>query len=157
VHLEVGGEGFDFLGFQHRLVRARGRTGARQFVFLARWPSRRAMSRAHERIRDLTSRARLLVPVKKVVQDVNAFTLGWSAYFRYGNSASAFDDVMSFANERMILFVAALHKRNRAYGLYALLASGNRLGLVNLHGAVVAPRPLRGWRDVPNALGEGRR
>jgi RNA-directed DNA polymerase len=99
----------------------------------------------------------LLVPVKKVVHDVNAFTRGWSAYFRYGNSASAFDDVMSFTTERMALFVAALHRRNRAYGHYALLASGNRLGLMHLHGIVVAPRPLRGWRDAPNALGEGRR
>ena len=27
VHLEEGGEGFDFLGFHHRLVRSRGRTG----------------------------------------------------------------------------------------------------------------------------------
>jgi hypothetical protein len=37
VHLENGGEGFDFLGFHHRLVRARGCTGARRFVFLARY------------------------------------------------------------------------------------------------------------------------
>jgi len=34
VHLVEGGEGFDFLGFHHRLVRARGRSGARRFVFL---------------------------------------------------------------------------------------------------------------------------
>jgi RNA-directed DNA polymerase len=27
VHLEEGGEGFDFLGFHHRLVRSRGRNG----------------------------------------------------------------------------------------------------------------------------------
>ena len=27
VHLEVGGEGLDFLGFHHRLVRSRGLTG----------------------------------------------------------------------------------------------------------------------------------
>ena len=46
VHLQVGGEGLDFLGFHHRLVRARGRTGARRFVFLARWPSRRALQLA---------------------------------------------------------------------------------------------------------------
>ncbi|MEV6032851.1 hypothetical protein AB0L65_16965 [Nonomuraea sp. NPDC052116] len=29
VHLAEDGEGFDFLGFHHRLVRAQGRTGAR--------------------------------------------------------------------------------------------------------------------------------
>ena len=36
VHLEEGGEGFDFLGFHHRLMRARDRTGARRVLFLAR-------------------------------------------------------------------------------------------------------------------------
>ena len=30
VQLEVGGEGLDFLGFHHRLVRSRGLTGASQ-------------------------------------------------------------------------------------------------------------------------------
>ena len=30
VHLEEGGEGFDFLGFHHRLVRSRGLNGKRR-------------------------------------------------------------------------------------------------------------------------------
>jgi hypothetical protein len=37
VHLEEGGEGFDFLGFHHRLVRSRGRNGEKPVTFLARW------------------------------------------------------------------------------------------------------------------------
>ena len=44
VHLEEGGEGFDFLGFHHRWVRARSHS-ARQVMFLARWPSDKAMQR----------------------------------------------------------------------------------------------------------------
>ena len=67
VHLEEGGEGFDFLGFHHRLVRARGRRGTKRVVFLARWPSRRATQHARDRIRELTDRKRLLVPVEEVV------------------------------------------------------------------------------------------
>ncbi len=35
VLLEVGGDGFDFLGFHHRLVRSRGTTGKRGVIFLA--------------------------------------------------------------------------------------------------------------------------
>lgn len=61
VHLIVGGEGLDFLGFHHRWVRARGRTGGQRVEFLARWPSRRAMQQARDRIRSLTERRRLLV------------------------------------------------------------------------------------------------
>jgi RNA-directed DNA polymerase len=38
VHLEDGGEGFDFLGFHHRLVRSRGLNGKKPVTFLARWP-----------------------------------------------------------------------------------------------------------------------
>src|SRR3954469_11878042 len=42
VHLRVGEEGFDFLGFHHRLVRSRPRDGRRPVEFLARWPADRA-------------------------------------------------------------------------------------------------------------------
>jgi hypothetical protein len=42
VHLEVGGEGVDFLGFHRRLVRAWARTGGKQVTFLARWPANKA-------------------------------------------------------------------------------------------------------------------
>ena len=61
VHLEEGGEGFDFLGFHHRLVRSRGRNGTRPVTFLARWPADKAMQHARDRIRELTRRSRLLL------------------------------------------------------------------------------------------------
>src|SRR5512133_1802943 len=47
VHLQVGGAGFDFLGFHHRLVRLTGRRNSRwSATFLARWPADRAMKHA---------------------------------------------------------------------------------------------------------------
>ena len=61
VHLEEGGEGFDFLGFHHRLVRSRGLNGKRPVTFLARWPADKAMQHARDRIRELTGRSRLLL------------------------------------------------------------------------------------------------
>jgi group II intron reverse transcriptase/maturase len=42
VHLAEGGEGFDFLGFHHRLVRGRTPRSA-HLTFLARWPARKAV------------------------------------------------------------------------------------------------------------------
>jgi len=51
VHLEEGGQGFDFLGFHHRLVRSRGLGGKKPVAFLARWPSDGAMQHARDRIR----------------------------------------------------------------------------------------------------------
>ena len=50
--------GFDFLGFHHRLVRSdRRRPAARACMFLARWPSNKAMQHARDRIRELTARS----------------------------------------------------------------------------------------------------
>jgi RNA-directed DNA polymerase len=148
VHLVEGGEGFEFLGFHHRLVRARGRTGARRFVFLARWPSRRAVQHARDRIRELTARSRLLVPVEEVVGSLNRFLRGWARFFRIGNSARVFDKIRTYTVERMALFVAKLHRRSRRYGWFVIRQSPDCLGLVNLNGIVVAPRPNRAWRAL---------
>jgi RNA-directed DNA polymerase len=81
VELAEGGgpeSGFVFLGFHHRLVRARGRTGAKRVVFLARWPARKAIQHARDRIRQLTCRSRLRVPAGIIVREINTFLRGWA-------------------------------------------------------------------------------
>ncbi len=157
VHLTEYGEGFDFLGFHHRLVRARGRTGAPRMLFLARWPSRQAVQRARDRIRELTDRSRLLVPVDVIVRQVNTFVRGWAGYFRYGNSAHIFGKIQTYTRVRLAIFIGHRHKRSRAWGWRVVVyASPDQFGLINLDGAVIAPRPNRPWRS-PNTAGEGRR
>jgi hypothetical protein len=157
VHLREGGEGFDFLGFHHRYVRGRTQR-SRTITFLARWPSRQAMQHARDRIRELTARERLLLPVERVVQDLNGFLRGWAGYFRYGNSARPFDKIQTYAVARLSLFVAKRHQMPRSYGwkMVAYL-SPNKIGLIDLDGCVIAPRPNRPWRAKPNADGERRR
>jgi Reverse transcriptase (RNA-dependent DNA polymerase)/Group II intron, maturase-specific domain len=144
VHLEEGGEGVDFLGFHHRWVRA---NRAKHVQFLARWPSRRAMQHARDRVREITARERLLLPVEDIVQDLNGYLRGWAGYFRYGNSARHFDAISNYAAHRVASHVAKRHKRTRGYG-WSVLAfqSPDRLGLIDLNGTVVAPRPHRAWR-----------
>jgi group II intron reverse transcriptase/maturase len=144
VHLEEGGEGVDFLGFHHRWVRA---SRAKHVQFLARWPSRRAMQHAQDRVREITARERLLLPVEDVVQDLNGYLRGWAGYFRYGNSARHFNLIEHHAHNRLALFVAKRHQRSRAFGWRVVTySSPNRLGLISLAGTVVAPRPHRAWR-----------
>jgi RNA-directed DNA polymerase len=157
VHLAEGGEGFDFLGFHHRYVRGRTRR-SRHITFLARWPSRQAMQHARDRIRELTGRERLLLSVEEVVQDINSFLRGWAGYFRYGNSARPFDKIDRYAVTRLSLFVAKRHRAPTRY-VWKLVAyeSPNRMGLINLNGRVIAPRPDRSWRAKPHAGGERRR
>jgi RNA-directed DNA polymerase len=155
VHLAEGGEGLDFLGFHHRWVR--GQTPrSRHFCFLVRWPSRQAMRHARERIRWLTTRTRLLVSVKAVVQEINAFLRGWAGYFRFGSSRAAFDEIGTYAFERLALFVAKRRGASWRVGRFLLTVSPDRYGLISLGGAV-GPRPGRPWRYQPNAGGEGRR
>jgi RNA-directed DNA polymerase len=146
VHLVEGGEGFDFLGFHHRLVRSRPHRGTGGLIYLARWPSRKAAQHARDRIRFLTMRARLAAPVEQIVQEVNIFLRGWAGYFRYGNSAREFDKIRSYAVMRVALFVAKRHQRGRSWGFAQVYRSHDSLGLISLNGTVVAPRPNRPWR-----------
>jgi RNA-directed DNA polymerase len=157
VQLVVGQPGFDFLGFHHRLVRSLPRRKASGYVFLARWPSERAMRHARERIRFLTMRARLIAPVEQVVAEVNRFLRGWAGYFRFGNSARTFDKIRNYALMRVALFTAKRHKRGRSWGFAQIYRSQDALGLISLDGTVVAPRAHKPWRDKPNADGERRR
>ena len=159
VHMEVGGAGFDFLGFHHRLIRVTGRRNHRWSVtFLARWPSDRAMQHARDRLRELTKRSRLLLPVGVIVEEVNRFLRGWAAYFRYGNSAVRFEKIMQYVWNRVALVIAKRRKRSRTYGWHVLAyQSPDHLGLISLSGTIVAPRPFKAWRERPNAGGERRR
>jgi group II intron reverse transcriptase/maturase len=146
VHLREGGEGVDFLGFHHRYVR--GATArSRHLAFLVRWPSRQAIGHARQRLREITDRSRLKVPVEVTVQDLNRFLRGWAAYFRYGNSAWLFDKIMIYAYRRLAGFIAKRHKQRKRYGYWVLAHTPDRFGLINLNGTVVAPRPNRSWRQ----------
>src|SRR5919198_3521398 len=80
VHLREGGEGLDFLGFHHR--RVRGERGYRHLRFLARWPSREAMQRARDRIREITDSKRLRDPVEVIVQDRDPLHAGHALELR---------------------------------------------------------------------------
>ena len=158
VELVADGEGFDFLGFHHRMVRSRGVHGRRGVEFLARWPSDRAMRRARDRIGQLTVRSRLLLPVEVVVEDLNRFLRGWAGYFRYGHSATRFDKIQQHATDRLALFIGKRYKRGRRFGLSVVAyKSADRCGLVSLNGIVIAPRANKPWREKPNAGGERRR
>ena len=105
------------------------------------------MRHARDRIRDLTGRERTGQPVEDVVQDINRFLRGWANYFRYGNSSPSFDAIMVHATRRLSLLVAKRHQRASGYGWWAVAyQSPDRMGLLNIAGTVVSPRPHRAWR-----------
>ena len=158
VELTEGGEGLDFLGFHHRQVRSRGIHGRRGITFLARWPSDKAMQHARDRIRELTVRSRLRLPVQMVVQELNGFLRGWANFFRYGHSTIRLGKIRDYALERLALFIGKRHKRGRGFGWNVVAyLSPDQCGLISLSGIVVAPRAGKPWREKPNAGGERRR
>ena len=110
------------------------------------------MQRARDRIRELTDRSLLLLPVEAIVMNVNRFVRGWAAYFRYGNSTRHFDKIKGYMRMRLALVISKRHKRSRAFGRSVVFfRSPNHLGLIGLDGIVAAPRPYRAWRVTPNA------
>jgi group II intron reverse transcriptase/maturase len=147
VHLVEGGEGLDFLGFHNRLVRGWTPRSA-HLTFLARWPARKAVRHARDRIRSITARSRLLVPVEQIVEELNLFLRGWAGYFRYGNSALLLGQIRNYALRRLALWLSKRGNRRRAWGwgMTQVLLSPNHLGLISLDGIVVPPRPMRAWK-----------
>jgi hypothetical protein len=120
VYLDNEGEGsFDFLGFHHRMVESFSKPG---WHFLARWPSARATQAARTRIRELTERRLLLLPIEDVVANLNRFLTGWAGYFRRGNSTTQFHKLDLYAAERLARWIGMRHKARRplAYGYWRL-------------------------------------
>jgi RNA-directed DNA polymerase len=147
VHLAEGEEGFDFLGFHHRLVRGRTPKSA-HLTFLARWPARKAVQGARDRIREITGRKWLWMPAGDIVRDLNLFLRGWSGYFRYGNSARVLGQIRNYALVRLASWLSKKGNRRRAWGwgIKQVLLSPDHLGLISLDGTVCPPRPFRDWR-----------
>jgi group II intron reverse transcriptase/maturase len=105
-HLARGAEGFDFLGFHHRMVESwkwRGRW------YLQKWPSGRAMTSIRGKIRDRTDRRYARLPLEDTVESLNHVTRGWGNYFRYGNSGQKFSQIDSYVNERLAILASAKH------------------------------------------------
>ncbi|MGH9382613.1 MAG: group II intron reverse transcriptase/maturase [Thermoanaerobaculia bacterium] len=135
VRLDDGGEGsLDFLGFNHRMVESFSKPG---WHFLARWPSAAATQAARTRIRELTARRLLRLPVEDVVANLNRFLTGWGGYFRRGNSTVQFHKLDRYAVERLGRFVGQRHgfKRPLAHGRWLVRQQGY-LGLRPLVGRV---------------------
>jgi RNA-directed DNA polymerase len=106
VHLAKGAEGFDFLGFHHRMRKSWKRPGR---WYLQQWPTPRAMASIRAKIRERTDRRYAGLPLGAVVDNLNPVLRGWGAYFRYGNSAAKFDQIDAYVNQRLAMLASTKH------------------------------------------------
>jgi hypothetical protein len=132
--LTRGEEGFDFLGFHHRMVEL---SKWRDRYYLQKWPSPRAMNSIRAKVRDRTTPSRASWDLNDVVADLNPVLRGWGAYFRHGNSSRKFAAVDSYVHQRLARL--ASHK----YGLRGPLMAtrfnygwATSLGLHRLNGTI---------------------
>lgn len=107
VELGAKGQGFDFLGYAHRLSRKQTRQGRYR---LERWPGAKAEQRMIAKVKALLLSPYLPTNLPEVVGELNALLRGWGAYFRWGESRRVFGRVDSYLCQRFALY------RARKYG-----------------------------------------
>jgi RNA-directed DNA polymerase len=106
VCLRGGDEGFDFLGFHHRMVESWRRRGR---WYLHKWPSNRAMASIRAKVRERTPRGYAGLDMAVVVENLNPVLRGWGNYFRYGNSSRQFNLIDSYVHQRVAKLASVKH------------------------------------------------
>jgi len=106
VDLRHGTEGFDFLGFHHRMVESRKQRGR---YWLNKWPSPRAMASIRAKVKERTAPSRVGLDLHVVVEDLNPVLRGWGTYFRQGNSSAKFGAIDAYVHERMARLASRKH------------------------------------------------
>jgi RNA-directed DNA polymerase len=90
----------DFLGYTFRSSRSHLPGGGSRYWRVE--ASSKAQKRAREKLRELTSARFCWMPIKDVVERVNALLRGWLAYFSKGHPAKARRTLVRFAEQRLI-------------------------------------------------------
>jgi group II intron reverse transcriptase/maturase len=134
VYLRQGKEGFDFLGFHHRMRRSWKFPGRH---YLNRWPSARAMASIRAKVKERTPRGYAGRELRYVVEDLNPVLRGWGAYFRYGNSDRKFAAIDSYVHERVAKLASVKHgRRGRNWSTRFTYGWLTDLGIYRLAGTV---------------------
>jgi RNA-directed DNA polymerase len=135
VYVDKGQEGFDFLGFHHRMVESRKYRGR---FHLYKWPSTRAMASIRAKVKERTDRSHASLPLDWVVRErLNPVLRGWGAYFRRGNSSRKFGAVDGYVNLRMAKLASIKHGLSgRNWVVRFNYAWLNGLGIFRLRGTV---------------------
>lgn len=104
--VDAHAERFAFLGFTIWLGRGR-KTGN---LYPHVQPSKKAEQKVKDRITELTTRGRTIMPLEWVVNEVNTMLRGWVGYFHYRNSSQTLTRVRHHLEERLITHLRKRHK-----------------------------------------------
>ena len=138
IHLQQEGERLDFLGFTFRYACSRFGRGGRYLVVE---PSAKSLKREREKLQEMTSGHRCLVPIPLLLQDLNQHLRGWANYFRFGYPRAAFEKINHYVHVRLQQHLRRRSQRRfRKPATLSYRAHFQRLGLVSLC-PTVAPLP----------------
>ena len=104
---------FDFLGFS--IWMGKGRKTRNYYPHVQ--PSKKALQKIKDRVTELTTRRRTIMPLEWIVKEINATVRGWVGFFHYRNCSKALGQIRSHVEERLITHLRKRHKvRNRNAG-----------------------------------------
>jgi RNA-directed DNA polymerase len=98
VKMRQPGESLTFLGFTLRYDRD---LHGRDHRYLNVTPSKKALARAREKVRELTGPQQCCVPIPELIQTINRWTMSWSRYYRYGYPRSVFRQLNWYVGQRL--------------------------------------------------------
>lgn len=144
VELTDGKAGFDFLGchLHKRLSGTLLEQKGKRLYFLHRWPSRRAMVRVRQRVKELTPRSRCHADLRTVIADLNPVLRGWGQYFRTGNASKQFVQIDRYVVDRLRTLRVQRKGRNLRAGEVTAWTRDffETLGLYRLRGTIQYPK-----------------
>ncbi len=99
VNLKEQGECLDFLGYSYRYDRDLNGGNHRYLNFA---PSKHALQRERERLREMTSAKMCFKPIPRLIKELNEHLRGWGNYFGQGYPRKAFRSTNHYVRERLV-------------------------------------------------------
>jgi RNA-directed DNA polymerase len=88
----------DFLGYTFRYDCDRK---GRKFRYLNMFPSKKALAREREHLRERTCARRCFKPIPVMIDELNEHLRGWANYFGRGYPRKAFREINAYVRQRL--------------------------------------------------------
>ncbi|HXV81609.1 MAG TPA: group II intron reverse transcriptase/maturase [Candidatus Binatia bacterium] len=130
IDLRQQGEKLDFLGYTFRYERDL-RGGSHRYLNVSM--SKKALSKERQRLHEMTSKQRCMMPVPQLIEELNGHLEGWANYFGYGYPRRGFRMINIYVRQRLKQHVRRRSQRPfRPPKGMSYYAHFNRMGLVYL-------------------------
>jgi RNA-directed DNA polymerase len=108
VDLGKEGESLDFLGYTFRFDRD---LHGRDRCYLNQFPSRKAMAREREKLRQMTGPSMCYKPIPRMIEEINEHLRGWANYFGQGYPRKAFREINYRVRDRLCCHLSRRSQR----------------------------------------------